>query len=58
MRPSGTPEPSLGMAMETHLPWVPRAQSRMCSMAALAAEAADEAPRALMTAAPRCCTSG
>ena len=27
-------------------------------LAAAAAEAADEAPRALMTAAPRCCTTG
>ena len=27
-------------------------------MAAEAAEAAEEAPRALMTAAPRCCTVG
>src|SRR5690606_203140 len=37
---------------------VPRAQSRMWKMAALAAEAAEDAPRALMMAAPRCCTSG
>ena len=37
---------------------VPRCQSRMWSMAAEAAEAADDAPRALMMAAPRCCTVG
>ena len=37
---------------------VPSAQSRMWSIAAEAAEAADEEPRALMTAAPRCCTVG
>src|SRR5579859_1687320 len=37
---------------------VPKAQSRMWSMAAEAAEAAEEAPRALMMAAPRCCTVG
>jgi hypothetical protein len=30
----------------------------MWSMAEEAAEAAEEAPRALMIAAPRCCTSG
>ncbi len=37
---------------------VPSAQLRMWSMAAEAAEAADEAPRALITAAPRFCTVG
>src|SRR5678815_3187527 len=37
---------------------VPRCQSRMWSIAAEAAEAADDAPRALMMAAPRCCTVG
>ena len=37
---------------------VPNAQSCMWSMAADAAEAADDAPRALMIAAPRCCTVG
>src|SRR5688572_22852140 len=37
---------------------VPRCQSCMWSMAADAAEAADDAPRALMIAAPRCCTVG
>src|SRR5581483_1258156 len=46
------------MPMLTHLPLVPRAQSRMWSTAADAAEAALEAPRALMMAAPRCCTTG
>ena len=44
----------LGIAMLTMLPLVPKAQSRMCSIAALAAEAALERPRALMIAAPRC----
>ncbi len=37
---------------------VPSAQSRTWSMAADAADAADDAPRALMMAAPRCCTTG
>ena len=37
---------------------VPSAQSRMWSMAALAAEAALDAPRAAMIAAPRVCTAG
>src|SRR5690625_1860066 len=37
---------------------VPAAQERMWAMAALAADAAEDAPRALMMAAPRCCTSG
>src|SRR3954466_15981879 len=37
---------------------VPANQSCMWSMAADAAEAADDAPRALMIAAPRCCTVG
>src|SRR5512139_2997959 len=37
---------------------VPSAQSRTWSMADEAAEAADDAPRALMIAAPRCCTVG
>src|SRR5215472_15383783 len=41
--------------MLTQLPLgVPSAQSRMWSIAAEAAEAAEEAPRALMMAAPRC----
>ena len=37
---------------------MPRAQSRMWSMAALAADAAEDAPRASMIAAPRFCTVG
>ena len=37
---------------------VPSNQVRMWSSAAEAAEAAEEEPRALMTAAPRCCTVG
>ena len=37
---------------------VPSAQSRTWSSAALAADAADDAPRASMIAAPRCCTVG
>ena len=37
---------------------VPSTQSRTWSIAAEAAEAADDAPRALMMAAPRCCTAG
>jgi hypothetical protein len=36
----------------------PSTQSWMWSIAADAADAADEAPRALMIAAPRCCTTG
>src|SRR3989338_8596787 len=44
--------------MVTHLPWVPSAQSCMWSMAALAAEAAEDAPRAAMIAAPRLPTVG
>jgi hypothetical protein len=50
--------PLEGMPMVTHLPLVPRAQSRMWSMAALAAEAADDRPRAAMMAAPRLPTVG
>src|SRR5690348_18361064 len=37
---------------------VPSAQVRMWSIAADAADAAEDAPRALMIAAPRCCTVG
>ena len=37
---------------------VPAAQSRTWSIAAFAAEAADDAPRASMILAPRCCTVG
>ena len=44
--------------MVTHLPLVPSAQSRMWSMAALAADAADDRPRASMIAAPRLPTVG
>ena len=44
--------------MVTHLPLVPKAQSRMWSMAALAAEAAEDTPRAAMMAAPRLPTVG
>src|SRR5512139_902237 len=47
------------MAMETQSPsGEPSAQVRMWSMAALAADAALERPRASMMAAPRCCTVG
>src|ERR1700733_5022960 len=52
-------EPSDGMPIDTQsTSEVPSAQSRMWSIAADAAEAADDAPRALMIAAPRCCTTG
>src|SRR5437899_105888 len=45
------------MPMLTQSPsGVPRVQSRTWSMAALAADAALDAPRASMMAAPRCCT--
>ena len=37
---------------------VPSIQSRTWSIAAFAADAADDEPRASMTAAPRCCTVG
>ena len=50
--------PLLGMPIVTHLPLVPSAQSRMWSIAALAAEAADDRPRASMMAAPRLPTVG
>mmetsp|Transcript_4635 Transcript_4635/g.12341 ORF Transcript_4635/g.12341 Transcript_4635/m.12341 type:complete len:288 (+) Transcript_4635:360-1223(+) len=54
----GTPySPPLGnTAMDTRLPFVPCTQSRMWSAIALAADIADESPRAWMTAAPRLCT--
>src|ERR671929_875649 len=60
INPSGTPyEPSLGTAIDTHSPsGVPCTQSRTWSIAALAAEAADEAPRASMISAPRLPTRG
>ncbi|KAG1300942.1 hypothetical protein G6F63_016842 [Rhizopus arrhizus] len=44
--------------MVTHLPWLPSTQSRTWSMAALAAEAAEDEPRASMIAAPRLPTVG
>ena len=57
--PSGMPyEPSDGMPIVVHLPFVPSTQSRTWSIAALAADAADDAPRASMMAAPRLPTVG
>ncbi|MCY1377359.1 hypothetical protein D9M71_841080 [compost metagenome] len=47
-----------GMPMVTTLPLVPSTQSCTWSMAALAAEAADDRPRASMMAAPRLPTVG
>src|SRR5690606_17751822 len=44
--------------MVTHLPFEPSTQSRTWSMAALAAEAAEDRPRASMMAAPRLPTVG
>ena len=60
IRPSGTPyEPSDGMAIDTQSPSaVPSVHVRMWSTAALAADAADDAPRASMMAAPRLATVG
>src|SRR5690606_25894437 len=59
MMPSGMPyEPSEGIPMVTHLPLEPSTQSRMWSMAALAADAAEDKPRASMMAAPRLPTVG
>merc|ERR1712176_1423808 len=47
------------MPIDTQSPSVvPNAQERTWSIAALAAEAAEDAPRALMIAAPRCATVG
>src|SRR5688500_9928976 len=47
------------MPIDTQSPdGVPSAQSRTWPIAAFAAEAAEDAPRALMIAAPRCCTVG
>ena len=59
-RPSGTPyEPSETTAIEAQSPsGVPSSQSRAASMVADAAEAAEEAPRASMIAAPRLATVG
>jgi hypothetical protein len=57
MRPSGTPyEPSETTLEDVHS--VPLTQSKTWSMAALAALAAEEAPRASMIAAPRLATVG
>src|SRR6185369_105800 len=51
--------PSDGTPIDAQSPSaVPCAQVRMWSIAAEAADAALEAPRALMIAAPRCCTVG
>ena len=50
--------PLLGTPIVTQAPLVPSAQSRMWSIAALAADAADETPRAAMIAAPRLPTVG
>ena len=60
MRPSGTPyEPSEQTAMDSQLPsGLPVSQSRVWSIVADAAEAAEDAPRASMIAAPRFCTVG
>src|SRR5437868_4698487 len=60
INPSGTSyEPSEYTDIDTQSPsGVPSTQSRMWSMAAFAADAADDAPRASMIAAPRCCTVG
>src|SRR6476619_1213224 len=60
MRPSGTPyEPSDGIPMEVQSPSaVPLTQVKTWSMAALAAEAAEDAPRTSMMAAPRLATVG
>ncbi len=60
IRPSCTPyEPSDEIAIETQSPsGVPRTQSCTWSIAALAADAALEAPRASMIAAPRFWTVG
>src|SRR6478609_6644566 len=60
MIPSAIPyEPSDGTDIDTQSPsGVPSTQSRMWSTVALAALAAELAPRASMMAAPRCCTVG
>src|SRR4029079_5913722 len=60
MTPSATPyDPSEGMAMLTQSPsGVPRCQARMWLLAAVAAEADEDAPRASMIAAPRLATVG
>ncbi len=46
------------MPIVTHLPLLPSIQSRTWSIAALAADAADDRPRASMIAAPRLPTVG
>jgi hypothetical protein len=46
------------MPIVTHLPFEPSTQSRIWSMAALAADAAEDRPRASMMAAPRLPTLG
>jgi hypothetical protein len=46
------------MPIVTHLSFVPSSQSRTWSIAALAADAADDSPRASMIAAPRLPTVG
>src|SRR5918911_5688405 len=60
MSPAGTPyDPSDGSAADVQSPsGVPDTQSRTWSIAAFAAEAADDAPRASMIAAPRLATVG
>src|SRR5260364_242676 len=52
MRSGAIPyEPSDTMPIVTQRPWLPSIQSRICSSAACAADAADECPRALIIAA-------
>ena len=50
--------PPLATPIVTHSPFVPSAQSRMWSIAAFAADAAEDRPRASMIAAPRLPTVG
>jgi len=50
--------PAVGSAIETQRPPLPLTQSRTWSIAALAADAADDWPRASMMAVPRCATVG
>src|SRR4029079_6238270 len=47
-----------GMPIVTHSPLLPSIQSRTWSIAAFAADAADDSPRASMMAAPRLPTVG
>src|ERR1700709_720825 len=60
MSPSGTPyDPSEGIAIDVQAPAaLPLPQVYTWSMAAFAADAADDAPRASMIAAPRLATVG